>query len=102
MIRDIDFEFHLYRIIIGSFIEDLRSDYKLDNLTTINEFEEELEVKGSINAANEDCELELLYQQIIEHCPSFRNPNYWGSLKTALNFYDKSIRPSEKEYWSRL
>lgn len=27
-----DFENHLYRIIIGSFIEDLRSDYKLDDL----------------------------------------------------------------------
>lgn len=97
--RNMDFEFHLYRIITGSFIEDLRSDYKSNDLTPINEFEEELEVKESINAAIEDCELEQLYQQIIEHCPFFRNPDYWGSLKTALNFYDKSIRPSEEEYW---
>ena len=79
--RNMGFEFHLYRIIIGSFIEDLRSGYKLNNFTLINEVEEKIEVKESINAAYEDCELELLYQQIIEHCPSFGNLNYWAALR---------------------
>jgi hypothetical protein len=96
---NMDFEFHLYRIIIGSFIDDLRNDYDLDDLSLINEFEEELEMKESVIAAMEDIEVEQLYQQIIEHCPSFMNPEYWGSLKTALNFYDKSIRATEEKYW---
>ncbi|WNS75691.1 hypothetical protein RRV45_01175 [Bacillus sp. DTU_2020_1000418_1_SI_GHA_SEK_038] len=94
-----DFEVHLYRIIIGSFIEDLSSDYEFDDFSIINKFEEELELKESVNAAMEDFELEHLYQQIIDHCPSFRNPEYWVSLKTALNIYDKSIRPTEERYW---
>ncbi|MBZ9537077.1 hypothetical protein KGR20_23235 [Cytobacillus oceanisediminis] len=94
-----DFENHLYRIIIGSFIEDLRSDYKLDDLTIINEFEKELGAKESVHAAIEDFELERLYQQIIEYCPSFNTPDYWGSLRAALNFYDRSIRPTEEEHW---
>lgn len=94
-----DFEVHLYRIIVGSFIEDLSSNYELDDFSLINEFEKELGLRESVNAAIEDFELENLYQQIIDNCPNYRNPEYWASLKTALSTYDKSIRPTEEQYW---
>jgi hypothetical protein len=99
MMHNMDFEFHLYKIIIGSFIEDLVSDYEFDDFSIIKEFEKELELRESVNAAIEDFELEHLYQQIIDHCPSFRNPEYWASLKIVLNTYDKSIRSTAEHYW---
>ncbi|MFE7063850.1 hypothetical protein ACFVAD_17065 [Sutcliffiella sp. NPDC057660] len=99
MARNMDFEFHLYRIIIVSFIEDLSSNYEFDDFSIIKEFEEELKLRESVNAAMEDFELEHLFQQIIKHCPPFRNPKYWASIRTALNTYVKSIQPTEEQYW---
>lgn len=88
-------EAHIYSVLIGSMVEDIRNSYALNNVLPIDEFEDKLYEFSSVEEAVEDPELELMYEEIIKHCPDFNNLEYWINFKTAMLTYDRSIRPEE-------
>ncbi|AIF45676.1 hypothetical protein [Virgibacillus sp. SK37] len=98
---DILFEQHLIRVISGVMADDFRSDYQGDNWKLINEFEENLGRLESISEGMESIELEHMYQEIIQDCPMFQDNEQWTSLKSAIEFYNLSIRGEEYRSWDK-